>query len=87
MLEALRSLHVEDLGVRIVSKFGWIIGQVPQPLTHCPGCRAATPRLLGSAGLTAPYQPRQCGFRDVAGDELAMVRRWVRAAPVVLCLR
>jgi hypothetical protein len=41
MLEALRPLHVEGLGVRIVSEFGWIIGQVPPALTDCPGCRAA----------------------------------------------
>jgi hypothetical protein len=25
----LRPLYVEDLGVRIVSEYGWIIGQVP----------------------------------------------------------
>jgi hypothetical protein len=27
--EALRPLYIEGLGVRIVSEFGWIIGQVP----------------------------------------------------------
>jgi hypothetical protein len=31
MREALRPLYVEGLGVRIVSEFGWIIGQVPGP--------------------------------------------------------
>ena len=39
MLEALRPLHVEGLGVRMVSEFGWIIGQVPSP---CPTVPAAT---------------------------------------------
>jgi len=29
VLEAIRPLHIEGLGVRIVSEFGWIIGRVP----------------------------------------------------------
>ena len=31
MREALRPLHGEGLGVRIVSEFGWVIGKVPVP--------------------------------------------------------
>jgi hypothetical protein len=29
MRQAMRPLYVEGIGVRIVSEFGWIIGQVP----------------------------------------------------------
>ena len=29
MRQALRPLHVDGIGVRIVSEFGWIIGKVP----------------------------------------------------------
>ena len=29
LLQAMRPLHVDGIGVRIVSEFGWIIGKVP----------------------------------------------------------
>jgi hypothetical protein len=49
MLEALRPLYVEGLGVRIVSEFGWIIGKVPAPDTHPGGRRYAYVMCLHAA--------------------------------------
>ena len=60
MFRALRPLHVEGLGVRIVSEFGWIIGQVPPALTGCPGCHT---KAAGQRKLDRPLpSPGSAGF-------------------------